>query len=113
MFGSPHTNHLSTRFAPFRAEIDHPIRSLDDIEIVFNHQNRIARLDKIRQYLKEHFDICEMEAGRWLIEQVERFSSTPFHKFPGQLDPLGFPSRERRRRLAEFHVVQPDIVQSF
>ena len=42
---------------------------------------------------------------------VERSAGGFFDQFAGQLDPLGLATRERGRRLAELHVVEPHGVE--
>ena len=44
--------------------------------------------------LEELADVVEMEAGRRLVEEVERPSRGPPAELLGQLDPLGLAARE-------------------
>jgi len=40
---------LAALIAAFRAEIDEPVRGLDDVEIVFNDQERGARFQELAE----------------------------------------------------------------
>jgi hypothetical protein len=39
-------HYLAPSIAPLRAEIDDPVRSLDDIEVVFDHDQRCPRIEQ-------------------------------------------------------------------
>ena len=39
------SDDFAAALAPFRAEIDHPIRGGDQVEIVFDYQHRVAGID--------------------------------------------------------------------
>ena len=60
---------------------------------------------------KQQFDVGEVQAGGRLVEQVERPAGAFLDQFAGELHPLGLAAGERRRRLAELHVVEPHVVQ--
>ena len=49
--------------------------------------------------------------GRRLVEDVERPAGRDLRELLRELDPLRLAARERRRGLAELHVVEPDVVQ--
>src|SRR5271163_517567 len=52
---------MAAGVAAFGAEIDDPIRGLDDFEIVLDDQNRVAGLDQRVQHFEELSDIIEMQ----------------------------------------------------
>ena len=58
--------------AAFGAEVDDPVGRLDDVEIVLDHQHRVAGVDEVVQHLQQQLDVGEVQAGRRLVEQVER-----------------------------------------
>ncbi len=55
-------NDAPTAIAAFRAHIDHPIRRLDDFEIVLDHHHRVALLNQFVQHFQQLGDIMEMQA---------------------------------------------------
>jgi hypothetical protein len=45
-FGSAGGDDTAAVFASFGAEVDDVVGALDDVEIVFDHQNRVAERDQ-------------------------------------------------------------------
>ena len=97
--------------AAFRAEVQHPIGGLDDLQIVLDHHHRVALLHQRVQHFQQLADILEMQAGRRLIEDVQRAAGGTPGKFLRQLDALGLTARQRRGLLAEMDVAEPHITQ--
>lgn len=57
--------------ATLRSQIDDPIGSLDDIEVMFDDDDRIAVISKALQDVQKLLNIMEMQAGRRFVEDVE------------------------------------------
>src|SRR5579863_908457 len=62
----------SAAFAAFGPEIDHPVRGLDDIQVVLDHDDGVALVAQAVQHLQQLLDIVKMQPGRGLVENVER-----------------------------------------
>jgi len=71
VFGGAARDDMAAGVAAFGAEIDDPVRGLDDFEIVLDDEDRVAGLDQRVQYLEELAHIVEMQPGRRLVEDVE------------------------------------------
>jgi hypothetical protein len=97
--------------AALRAEVDDPVGGLDDIEVVLDHQHRVALVDQPRQHRQEPTDVVEVEAGRGLVEQVDRVARRTLGELGCELHPLGLTARQRGRRLAESDVAETDVHQ--
>src|SRR5436189_284041 len=54
-----------------RAEINHPIRELDDIEVVLDHEQRVSAVAQLEEQIHQALDIRPMQPRRRLIEDVE------------------------------------------
>jgi hypothetical protein len=52
-----------------------------------------------------------MQAGRRLVEYVERLSALCTLQFGGQLDTLSFASRQFGRRLAKPDLAEPNLAE--
>ena len=50
----------ATAGAAFRAQVDHPVRCLDDVEIVLNDDNAVAVFGQTMQDAKQQSDVLEM-----------------------------------------------------
>ena len=72
----------------------------DHVEIVLDHQHRVAPIDQPVEHGQQLPDVVEVQAGGRLVEDVERLAGVDAGQFGGQLDPLGFAAGERGRRLA-------------
>ena len=68
-------------------------------------------VDQPLQHLEQPLDVREVQAGRRLVEDVERPARRDLAQLRSQLDALRLAAGQRRRRLAEPHVVEPDVVQ--
>ena len=55
-------------------EVDDPVRRLDHVEVVLDHEDRVAGVDEPVEDLEQLLDVGEVEAGRRLVEQVERLA---------------------------------------
>ena len=54
-------------------------------------------------------DVLEVQAGRRLVEDVDRAAGRALLQLGGQLDPLRLAAGQRRRRLAEPDVAEADV----
>ena len=104
-------DNLTPAGAAFRAKIDDPVRGLDDVKVVLDDDDGVARLHEAVQHLQELLDVVEVQACGRLIENVERLSGALAAQFARELDSLGLAAGQRRRRLAELDVVQPHVVE--
>ncbi len=94
-----------------RSEVDDPVGRLDHVEVVLDHEHRVALLDEPVEDLEQLLDVGEVETGRRLVEQVERPAGRPPAELGRELDPLGLAARQRRGRLAEMDVAETDLGQ--
>ena len=59
---------LSAAVASFRAEVNHPIGTFDDIEIVLDNNNGMAGVDEALENLQQHAHVVEVQASRGFVE---------------------------------------------
>ena len=88
-----------------------PVGLLDHVEVVLDHEHRVAGVDQPLEHLEQLLDVGEVQAGRRLVEDVERPAGRDLAELGRELHALGLAAGERRRRLAERHVVEADVVQ--
>src|SRR5439155_25434677 len=79
---------LAPRLPTLRPEVDQPVRLLDDVEDVLDHEHGVAGVDQPLQKVEQLLDIGEVEAGRRLVENVERPPCRDLRELLRQLDPL-------------------------
>ncbi len=104
-------DHLPSGVAAFRAEVDHVVGVLDDVEVVFDDQDRVAVVDELVEGVEQLPDVVEVKAGRRLVEDVERLVGVTPAEMARQLDPLRLPAGERRGRLTERQVPEADVLE--
>ena len=91
--------------------VDDVIGRRDDAHVVFDHDDRVARIDQAVELEHEAVDIGRVQPGRRLVEDVERAPALPPLQFGRELDPLGLPAGEFGRRLAQAQVAETEIPQ--
>src|SRR5207247_8825625 len=84
---------LSACLPPFGAQIDDMVRSLYDVEVVFDHHDSVSGVDQAVEHLEETLDIGEVQARRGLVKDVERPAGRASRELRRELDPLRFPTR--------------------
>jgi len=57
--------------AAFRAHVDQPVRGLDDVQIVFDDDHRVAVITQSVQHGEQLVDVVEVQSGGGLIKYVE------------------------------------------
>ena len=107
----------AARLAPFGAEVDHPVRVRDDVEVVLDHEDRAAGVDEPREHAREARHIRHVKAHGRLVKNVERALRAPperavradLRKLRDELDALRLASGERGRGLPEREVPEAHV----
>src|SRR5215204_5349519 len=58
--------------AALGTKVNNVIRRLDHVEIVLDDDNRVPLVDELGQHVEQLARVFEVEAGRRLVEDVER-----------------------------------------
>src|SRR5205807_2090373 len=98
LFRAAGGNDIAASIAAFRAKIDQMIAAFEDIQVVLNDDDRVTAIDEPLQDAKQQPNVVEMQSGRRLIKQIERFAGFGASQLGGKLDPLRLPAAQRRRR---------------
>ena len=109
--GVPSAIDRAAAVAALGAEVDDPVGRLDDVEVVLDHEHRVAGVDQALQHAEQPAHVFEVEAGGGLVEDVDRAAGRALAELGRQLHPLRLAARQRRRGLAEPHVAEPDVDQ--
>ena len=64
-------NNLPALIASIWAEINHPIRAFDDVEVVFNDEDGMTRIHEALENLEQHAHVIEVQAGGGFVEQEQ------------------------------------------
>ena len=90
MFGCACGNDFATFFTSFGAEVDEVVGLAEDVEIVLDDNHRVASRHKALEHIHKDFDVFEMEASGWLVEDVEGVARVAFGEFGSEFDALAF-----------------------
>ena len=71
LFGTTNRNQPASTVSSFGSHVDHPVRELDDVEVVLDQQNRVSLLDEPIHHLGELSDVVEVESRRRLVHDVQ------------------------------------------
>src|SRR6185437_11099042 len=96
------------------AKVDQPVGRGDDVEIVLDNQQRMARVEHAPERAQQLGDVVEMQARRRLVEQEERArrgaraarTLVRFREVASELQALRLAAGKRRHGLTELQVVQ-------
>src|SRR5258708_3243892 len=77
--------------------------------MVLDDEHRVAEINKALQDVEKLSHVVEVQAGGWLVKDVERASGLAFREFAGQLDALRFATGKRGGGLAERDVAEADL----
>ena len=111
--------------ATARAQVDEPVRSVDEVEVVLDDQHGVAGSLQRAQGAQQSGDVVEVQAGGGFVEQVQRAASGEaaaagaalaglfggFGQEAGQLQALGLAARQGGHGLAKLQVVETDLDQ--
>src|SRR5687768_7046404 len=113
VLGSTGRDDLAAMQPALRAEIDHPVGELDDIEIVLDEHDRVARLDEPVEHLGELLDVLQVQAGSRFVHEIELSSRFLAGKseLARDLESLCFAAGQRRSGLSQTKVAEADLLQ--
>ena len=61
------------------------VGDLDDVEVVFDDDDRIAAVDELVQHLQQQTDVLEMKPRRGFVQDVERAARVALRKLGREL----------------------------
>ena len=88
IFGRAFGDDFSALYAAFGAEVDDPVRGLNDVEIMFADHDAVALFHQTVEHIEEFADILKMQAGGGLVQNVERLAGRTAAEFFGEFDAL-------------------------
>ena len=76
--GGPAANNLAAPVSALGPQIDHPVRRLDDFQIVLDDHNRSPCFNETAKCRQEFADVIKMQPGRGLVKDVKQPPSELF-----------------------------------
>ncbi len=108
---SARQHDLAALIATFRAQINDPVGTAYHIEIVLNHEHRVALIHEPLNHIHQLVHVVETQTRGGLIDQIEGLAGGALGEFGGQLHSLGLTAGEGGGRLAQLHVAEAHIHQ--
>lgn len=102
---------LSSPRPSVRSEIDDVVSDLDDVEMMFDDDDRISGIYQAMQQIDKQRHIREVKAGGRLVEHEQRSPRDSARELTSELDALGLTARERARGLAERHIAEAHFAE--
>ena len=114
----PLAHQLTPCIAPLRTQVDEPVAGGDHIQVVFDHQQRVALQQQPAQGLEQYRDVGEMKPGGGFVEEEQqpvaaRLALARLGQVAGQLESLRLAAGEGGHRLAQAQVGEPHRLQRF
>lgn len=106
-------DEFTTACATFGSDIDDPVGCFDHIELMFDDDHGIAVVYEAMEDGEQALDIFEVESCGGFVEDVKGVACGTAGKLFGEFDALGFTARKRGGGLAEFDVIEPDVMKCF
>ena len=76
-------NYFPSFLASFRADVYYPVAVFDDVEVVFDDDDTVAFVDEFTENFEEVLNVLEVQAGGWLVKNIEGVACLYFGKFGG------------------------------
>lgn len=83
-------NDAPAAVAAFGPEVDYPVSGLDDIQIMFNDDNRVSCIAQPVQHVQQQPDVVEVQSRGRLIQYVQGPAGVALRELQRQLDALRF-----------------------
>jgi hypothetical protein len=65
-------DYAPTSFTAFGSEVDDPVGTLDDFQVMLDHDNGVPGINKALQDLEQAIYVREVQTRRRLIQDIER-----------------------------------------
>ncbi len=95
-----------------RTEIDHIVRRLDGLFIVFDDEDGIAEIAQSAQGIEQTGIVALVQADGRLVEHIQNARQARAD-LAGETNALAFPARQRARGAAEREIIKPHIDEEF
>jgi hypothetical protein len=73
LLGRPDGDDLDAAVSALRPQVDDPIRRLDDVEVVLDHDHGVALVAEAVQDVEQMLDVVKVQADSGFVEDIEPF----------------------------------------
>ncbi len=111
LFGCSLGHQLSTSLAAFRSDIDDPVRTFDDVEIMLDHHHAVPGRDKTLNHAQKMRNVLEMKTCGRFVQDIKGSTGITLGQFPSEFDPLGLATGLGRGGLPQGHIGKSNFDQ--
>src|SRR5690242_20473584 len=105
----PGGDELPSRRAAVRPQVNDPVGSLNDVEVMLHNNHRVSGVYQTLEQRQQPRRVGRIESGGWLVEQVEGAAGDAPPQFFGELHALRLAAGKRAGGLAQLQVAQANI----
>ena len=109
LLGGADGDDISALIPGLGTEIDEMVGRLDEVKVMFDEDDAVARIYQPLQNLEEGGGVFEGEAGGRFVENVDGAARGTARKLGGELDALGLAAAEGGCGLANLDVAQAHV----
>src|ERR1700730_8197450 len=109
LLGRAGRHHHAATGAAVGTEVDHPVRGLDDVQVVLDHDDGVAALHQPAEHPEELADVLEMQSRGGLVQHVDGPPGGAALQFGRELDPLRLTTGQGGRWLAQPDIPEADV----
>ena len=110
LFGRSRRNDAASVHARRRPQVDEVVRGSKRLFVVFDDDNRIARVAEVGQRVDQFLIVPLVQPDRRFVEDIHN-ADEGASDLRGKPDPLRFASRQRFRRTLKREVIESDVFQ--
>ena len=111
LLGGALRDYEASSAAAFGAEVEEVIDGLEDVEVVLDDDDGVAAVNELLEDAEKNLDVLGVEAGGWLVEDVEGLAGGFLGELGGKLHALALAAGKRDGRLTEGYVAETDVKQ--
>ena len=111
---------LASGVSAFWTQVDEPVAGADHVQVVLDHQQRMAGVEQLAQRAQQFGDVVEMQSGRGLVEHEQRAAlrhrlaarrcaARGFRQEARKFEPLRLAPGKRGNGLPELHVLETHV----
>ena len=101
LLGRAFGHDLAAGVAAFRAHVNNMIGVFNNVQVVLDDYHAVAGVNQSVQDVQQLIDVCHVQAGGRLVQNIQCAAGWPADQFAGQFDALGFAAGQRCGRLAQ------------
>jgi len=117
VFGRALGHNGSTFVTGIGAKIDYPVGAFDDVQVMLDHDERVAFVDEALKNIQKQPNIIEVQACSRFVEQEQGLAGrraiieVGIRQVPHQFQALAFSAGQRVDGLTQLEIAETDVLE--